>query len=176
MQKFWVNYDPLRKQGVEEVSCVRFISDLHLGHKKICDFEGPNRGDTKSVEEHDAWIIQRWNSVVKKQDIVWVLGDVAFTREGLAKVKLLNGTKHLIIGNHDEFPLREYLSVFNKVHGFMRYKGHWLSHAPIHPNSLRGKKNIHGHMHSKPLDDVRYRCVSVELLKGVPKTLEELFL
>lgn len=157
------------------MSCVRFISDLHLGHKNICEFEGVNRGNSTNIEDHDNWIINQWNSVVKKQDVVWVLGDVAFTRDGLSKIKQLNGTKHLILGNHDEFPLHEYINFFNKVHGFMKYKGHWLSHAPIHPQSLRGKKNIHGHMHSKSLDDARYKCVSVELLNGVPKTLAELF-
>jgi len=156
------------------MSNVRFIADLHLGHKKICDFEGPNRGATRNVEEHDDWIVSQWNSVVRKQDITWVLGDVAFSREGLEKVRRLNGTKHLILGNHDTFALSDYLKVFNKVHGFFKYKGFWLSHAPVHTISLRGLKNIHGHTHSKSLEDDRYICVSVEQCSGVPVGLDYL--
>jgi calcineurin-like phosphoesterase family protein len=86
--------------------------------------------------------------------------------------KKLNGVKHLILGNHDEFAIDEYFKVFNKVHGFVKYKGCWLSHAPIHPNSLRGKINIHGHMHSNALDDSRYICVSVEKCNGIPITFD----
>jgi calcineurin-like phosphoesterase family protein len=143
------------------VSRVFVIGDLHLGHKKICEFS-PERG-CKSVEEHDDWIIKQWNSVVKKQDMTIVLGDVAFTREGLDKVKYLNGTKHLVFGNHDKFQLGCYLKYFGKVHGFYKKAGVWLSHAPIHPMSLRELRNVHGHCHAKPVpNDPRYICVSVE--------------
>lgn len=156
------------------MSVVRFISDLHLGHKKICEFEGPNRGNSTTVEEHDAWVVSQWNSVVGKRDIIWVLGDVAFTYGGLTTIKSLNGIKKLVLGNHDQFVMTDYLQVFTEVFGFIKYKGHWLSHAPIHEDSLRGCKNIHGHLHSKVLPDDRYICVSVENLKGLPKTLEQL--
>lgn len=156
------------------MNSVRFISDLHLGHENICKFEGSNRGNCKTVEEHDEWIISQWNSVVQKTDLVWVLGDVAFTKEGLAKVKRLKGTKKLVLGNHDTFGNEEYLKYFGKLYGFTKYKGMWLSHAPIHECSLRSMKNIHGHLHSSKIDDPRYICVSVEQLGGIPRTLEEL--
>lgn len=156
------------------MSVVRFISDLHLGHNKICEFEGHNRNNCKTVEEHDEWIISQWNSVVTKRDLTWVLGDVAFNKEGLEKVKRLNGVKHLIFGNHDRESLEEYLKVFNKVHGFMKYKNFWLSHAPIHHGSLRNKMNIHGHLHSSEVRDPRYYCVSVEKLQGKPKSIDDL--
>lgn len=151
---------------------VFFISDLHLGHKKICEFSSQYRGNCQTVEEHDSWLINQWNSVVSKQDLVWVLGDVAFSKEGLAKVKLLNGTKHLILGNHDQFTYEEYRQYFQKIHGFMKYKGHWLSHAPVHPNQLRGFRNIHGHVHHNTLPDSSYINVSVEALEGKPIVLD----
>lgn len=151
-----------------------FIADLHLGHDNICEYEGINRGNPKTVEEHDDWIIYQWNSIVKKSDLVWVLGDVAFTLEGLKKVKKMNGNKHLILGNHDIFTYVEYCKYFNKVHGFMKYKGMWLSHAPIHEESLRNKINVHGHIHSKTINNPNYICVSVEPLNGIPINLEEI--
>lgn len=155
------------------MSKVHFISDLHLGHASICNFSGELRGNSKTVEEHDNYIIESWNSVVTKQDLVYVLGDVCLHKNSLAKIWKLKGSKHLILGNHDEFSLNEYLKYFNKVHGFMKYKGSaWLSHAPIHPGSLRNKFNIHGHVHQNSVDDLRYINVSVEALNGKPVSWE----
>ena len=85
-----------------------FIADLHLGHDNICEYEGPNRGGSKTIEEHDDWIVYQWNSVVRNTDLTWVLGDVAFSHEGLAKMKRMNGSKHLILGNHDMFSNKKY--------------------------------------------------------------------
>lgn len=49
-------------------------------------------------------IIARWNSVVGPDDVVWVLGDVVMGgwRKNLSMVAQLNGTKHLVFGNHDK--------------------------------------------------------------------------
>jgi len=151
---------------------IRFISDLHLGHKSICDFSGEYRGNCTTVEEHDQWIEEQWNSVVNKRDLVWVLGDVAFSKDAIKRLKKMRGSKHLIIGNHDRFPLALYLEYFNKIHGFLKYKGFWLSHPPIHPNELRGKQNISGHTHSTPINDSRYFSVSAEMCAGKPIDLE----
>jgi len=153
---------------------IYFIADLHLGHENICTYEGHNRGNPESLDQHDDWIMYQWNSVVRKQDLVWVLGDVAFSHEGLHKLKRMNGSKHLILGNHDTFTNKRYYEYFNKIHGFMKYKGMWLSHAPIHPGSLRNKKNIHGHTHANKPNDDRYICVSVEHLNGLPLNLDQI--
>jgi calcineurin-like phosphoesterase family protein len=52
----------------------------------------------------------------------------------------LNGRKILIRGNHDNFKIGEYLKHFEDVQGICKYKGFWVSHAPIHPAELRGGK------------------------------------
>lgn len=156
------------------MSKVYFISDLHLGHNNICKFEGINRGGVSTIKEHDDWIIDRWNSVVTKRDLTWVLGDAAFSKEGLAKMNRLNGSKHLILGNHDQFPLALYQQYFNKIHGFVKKGRFWLSHAPIHSQELRGKFNLHGHVHSKTLEDLNYFNVCIEPLQGQPISYEEL--
>ena len=46
-------------------------------------------------------MIERWNSAVGKQDIVYHLGDFAFSRTPENFFNRLNGNKHLILGNHD---------------------------------------------------------------------------
>ena len=156
------------------MSKIYFISDLHLGHKRILQFAGQYR-DGSNVEEHDDWIVKQWNSIVRKRDKVYVLGDVAFTPEGLARLSEMNGTKILIRGNHDEFPIKEYLKYFQEVYGLTSYKGFWLSHCPIHPVEIRGRKgNIHGHVHQNVLPDKRYFPVCVEQCRGVPISFEEI--
>lgn len=62
-----------------------FIGDAHFGHKGIINFE-----TTKSfrpfstIVEHDEELVRRWNSVVKKGDLVWHLGDFCFGSHHIA--------------------------------------------------------------------------------------------
>jgi len=153
------------------VSKVFFLSDLHFFHKNICNMHQGHRVGTTS-EEHDEWLIDVWNSKVKKRDLVKVLGDVCMggitNSERLSIIGKLNGTKHLVLGNHDCFAINEYTKYFSAVTGLTKYKGYWLSHCPIHEAELRGKKNIHGHTHSavmldsSGIRDSRYVNVCVE--------------
>lgn len=157
------------------MSKVRFISDLHIGHKQIAEFSGQFRGGVKSMEEHDEWIVEQWNSAVSKHDVVIVLGDVCFDAKKLPLFKKMKGSKHLLLGNHDKFSANKYLPYFDKIIGFQKYKGMaWLSHAPIHAGSLRNKFNIHGHTHEKSVPDWRYISVCVEMVYGKPILWEEL--
>lgn len=155
----------------------RYISDLHLGHRNILTYE-PTRGGT-CVKTHSEWLVEQWNSVVHPRDITWILGDICFDKEHLPYLDKMNGNKKMLWGNHDKFALSTYLKHFQVVRGFMRDRGYWFSHAPIHPDSLRDGINIHGHTHGRDvmregLIDHRYVNVSVEKSDGKPRTLEEL--
>lgn len=85
------------------ISDTYIISDLHLGHDKVIDFE-PKRLEAmkaEGYESHDKFIIDSFNSVVKSDDVVMLLGDIAF--KGIQDyMTALNGNKLLIIGNHDK--------------------------------------------------------------------------
>ena len=158
---------------------IYFIGDLHFDHKNILQFS-PQRGGT-NIKEHNEWIIEQWNSVVTKRDVVWVLGDVAFSQDGLKLVSKLRGSKQLVRGNHDTQSTAAYLEYFNNVFGIVKKNGFWLSHAPIHPQELRGRPNIHGHVHHNSIKqmfndelDSRYINVSVEALNGVPLALSKI--
>lgn len=79
-----------------------YVADTHFGHASIignCD------RPFASVEEMDTAMVERWNSVVRKDDMVYHLGDFGVPRgDRLAFRRLfhsLNGRKHLVIGNHD---------------------------------------------------------------------------
>lgn len=57
------------------------ISDTHLGHHKILEFEPDRLQFCKDMEEHDQVILDNWNSVVTPKDTVYHLGDVFFRIE-----------------------------------------------------------------------------------------------
>jgi calcineurin-like phosphoesterase family protein len=122
---------------------VYFCSDLHISHKNIGNF----RKEVGSEEGNRAYIKHWWDKLVTKRDIVWVLGDSAFTEEGIDWIAALAGEKRLVRGNHCDLPTTSYLRAFSEIYGLYKYKGMWLSHAPIHPDELRGKVNCSGHIH-----------------------------
>lgn len=110
-------------------------------------------------------MVSNYKSVVNKRDIVWFLGDILFEEKYLEVLADLPGTKNLILGNHDtdrKVNTEQLVKVFDSVHGLVKYKDAWLSHAPIHPCELRGRINIHGHMHYQTVGDKNYVNVCVE--------------
>lgn len=58
-----------------------------------------------TINDMDDKIIKNWNSVVKPEDTVYILGDFAMRKNGqdvyLNYMKALAGNKILILGNHD---------------------------------------------------------------------------
>lgn len=139
---------------------VWFTSDLHFGHKNIQKF----RLEINSLKENEQRIISDWTQLVTKRDDIYVLGDAAFTMESVSLFTTLPGRKFLIRGNHDKLDTQIYLKYFTSVYGLYKYKEFWLSHAPIHPNELRGRVNLHGHVHYHNVEDNRYFNMCVENL------------
>ena len=161
------------------MSNVYHISDLHFHHKKIMEFAGAYR-DGHTPLENMHIIVALYNSIIKKQDLVFFHGDVVMRKADLSILDELKGRKVLIAGNHDDHPMKEYVKYFDDVRGIMSYKGFWLSHAPVHPAELRGKKNIHGHVHQNSIRDGyngldrRYINVCVENTGGVPVPFKDI--
>jgi calcineurin-like phosphoesterase family protein len=151
-----------------------FIGDTHFGHKNILMFGHRNFTD---IEAHDEALIQNWNKKVNPKDVVYHLGDVAFSKEGLTKVGRLNGVKKLVMGNHDQYPTEEYLKYFTKLYGAKGFDKYLLTHIPVATNQFDrypGAKNIHGHLHHNSIEDDRYINVSCEQVNFTPIALEEL--
>jgi len=147
---------------------VYLISDLHFGHKRITDFKAKVRSGSNYIENMNN-IITNWNKIITKRDLVWVLGDVAFNKEGYDALAQLNGRKKLVRGNHDNhFSTEEWLKYFESVESMVRYKDCWLTHCPIHPDELRGRINIHGHVHTNTIPDQRYINVCCEAINETP--------
>ena len=144
------------------MSQVFFTADLHLGHNNV----GAFRKNVESSEENTAWIVEQWHQTIrKKTDVVWLLGDIVFDEVSLEVLATLPGRKQLVRGNHDA--IKDYgraLEVFENMYGLHTKYHYWLSHAPVHPAELRGKPNIHGHVHYHDIPDPRYVTVSADFL------------
>ena len=173
------------------MSNVRFIADLHLGHNSMSIKRGFH-----DVFYHDETIIDKWNSVVHKRDLTYILGDVTMeSKKHYQKLDRLNGRKIVVLGNHDmKNHVKELLKYVDQVAGLIKYsqKGTpkvFLSHCPVHPMELdyRIGLNIHGHIHEKSVTrfvddwgktieepDPRYICVSCEHVDYTPRLITEL--
>jgi calcineurin-like phosphoesterase family protein len=76
-----------------------FSSDWHIGHTNSIIFD--NR-PFKDLEHMHRVLINNYNSCVKQNDICYFLGDMVFCKESTKNVlSKLNGTKVIIVGNHD---------------------------------------------------------------------------
>ena len=157
---------------------IRHISDLHLLHPAMALHRG-----FKGVDEHDEFIIDRWNSVVNKRDVTWVHGDLSMERLDLSILSRLNGKIRAILGNHERVNMNSNIHEYViSMHSLVKIKHKkygriWLSHCPVHPIELdtRVEMNIHGHIHEKyKIDDERYINVCVEVQDYTPKTLDQL--
>ena len=135
-------------------------SDLHFGHKSIATFCPKTRGhwDTRNdpgTMNRD--MIQMWNQIVDPEDIVYILGDVAFlpATEAVQIMRQLNGTKILVEGNHDQKNLRDpaFRGCFKEAHKYLdiTYQGTKvvMFHYPIaeFDQQHRGSVHFHGHLH-----------------------------
>ena len=179
----------LSKQVLGETSekCTReqkpqqvFItSDLHLGHANIIKY--CNR-PFKAVHEMNKTLVYNWNSTIRKDDIVYFLGDLAYGRNSSTDYWFhkLNGRITFIKGNHDDSDSIRMLDHFiTEFEGIILY----LTHYPANVPDIWKGWVIHGHVHNNSHDyDMKQRYpyinydkkrvnVSVELTNYKPLKL-----
>lgn len=164
-----------------------YTSDLHIGHRLVAGLRGfwnednvidtPNGPEAQpDVAAHDEWLADIWDSTLKSDDQVYILGDISIngSQHALDWVGARRGTFHLISGNHDPVGpwdrrspklMRHWLQTFETIQPYLRKKlnGHnfLLSHFPYFPYD-RGEARyeqyrlpnlglplLHGHTHSR---------------------------
>lgn len=154
------------------MSNVLFYGDIHAGHRNVTKFRNMFRDE----QDHFEHLEMEYHKVVTKRDKCFFTGDAVFSEERLKQISEWQGEKVLILGNHDteHLNIHQLASVFKECHGLVKYKEFWLSHAPIHPVELRGRVNIHGHVHNQTLDDIRYFNTSVDNIDFKPISLFEI--
>lgn len=158
-----------------------FVGDTHFGDETIIKLENRPFTDVKHQTEE---LIKLWNSVVDKDDIVYVVGD--FIKVGcenfhINKLCNLNGTKYLIKGNHDTAENDFYINNC----GFKNVYEHpiildefWIvSHEPQYINKNFPYANIFAHVHNNPIyttHSCRSYCVSAERTMFMPISFDEI--
>ena len=134
-------------------------SDLHLGHDRA--FVWGARG-FKSIEEHDAEIIKRWNEVITAEDDVYILGDLMLgdNAHGIHCLSQLNGKLHILTGNHCTSARQKLYHTLENMVEFcgcattIKYKKKqlYLSHYPTITSNMEANPhqavfNLYGHTH-----------------------------
>jgi len=144
--------------NIDEFPQNTFItSDLHLYRNN----------DGSNVAE----MVKNINANVKHDDTLIILGDIGYKKDPDMKEhieRFLNdiNCSHiwLVIGNHDILDIDDYIELgFEKVCHRINYRGHSLTHYPIHNSD---GISVHGHLHNEylpfedePTDDERFRNV-----------------
>jgi len=130
-----------------------FTADTHFGHAAIIDLcDRP----FSSVDEMDEVLISRWNETVASSDTVYHLGDFCFRAKKTAADYLarLNGSIHLIVGNHDDEAIR-HADKFVSVNHFLEIRAARqhvvLCHYPLREwhGAWRGSWHLFGHVHGR---------------------------
>ena len=144
------------------MSNIWFTSDLHLSHKQ--EFLWGPRGFKDQHEMNEA-LVENWNKVVKPDDIVYNLGDMALTdpEDALKYLLRLNGKHYWIYGNHDttkkiNYFLDEVPNLYDIGYAWVIKENKYsfyLSHYPTLTTNFDDKKfsqhviNLHGHTHQR---------------------------
>lgn len=109
----------------------------------------------KTIEEHDAAIIDNWNSVVGPKDEIYHLGDFCFRNDKSVGWYLdqLHGRIHLIRGNHDDKEAWKKRSLFSSADEakYLRIDNEkiFMLHYACRTwrNSHHGSWHLFGHSH-----------------------------
>ena len=160
-------------------------SDLHFGHTNIMKFCPVTRARFKNdVEYMNEAMIEEWNAVVKPTDRTFILGDVCFSswEKAVKILERLNGSKFLIVGNHDKklVKTREFRDQFTEVRDYydMHVNGTKvvMFHYPIAEwdQMHRGSVHLHGHLHggTSGLEAYRARDVGMDATGMIVRKLE----
>ena len=151
-----------------------FTADQHFGHANIIKYcERP----FPSVHEMDRTMIQRWNERVRTEDTVYHVGDFSFQNQG-NYIHRLNGTKHLIRGNHDHKRMQKngWASVNDLLFVTVSGTDIVLCHygMRVWHKSHRGALHLYGHSHGKLPGTSASLDVGVDCWDFFPVSLEEI--
>ncbi|MFT8246484.1 metallophosphoesterase family protein [Roseomonas sp. BN140053] len=155
-----------------------FTSDTHFGHHNIIRYCSRPFGST---EEMDGELVARWNSVVSPHDEIWHLGD--FVHRGQKSpgdyLRLLNGRKNLVWGNHDNSEARtdpgwasSQAMAEIKVDGQRIVLLHYA--LRVWPRSHHGALHLYGHSHGNLPGDRQSLDVGVDCWDYRPVSLTKI--
>lgn len=135
-----------------------FTSDWHIGHEKSIEYDARPFRDLDEMHES---LITRYNATVPQSGICYFLGDMGNKTEDIRKViTRLNGTKVLLVGNHDKGITTMYNCGFDVViYSASIYVGPYrvtMSHCPLFgirredTSKMKGSENDNWHGERRP--------------------------
>lgn len=155
-----------------------FFSDTHFDHSNIIRYCARPFADVREMNEI---LVNNWNAIVKKQDKMYFLGDLATSGRGSKPkdywLNKLSGEIVHIVGNHDKDKEN------TKFSETVDYKGHrfLLIHDPNDKPKEWKDWVIHGHTHNNnlgkyPLINWEQKTinVAVELIKYRPINFDKI--
>jgi calcineurin-like phosphoesterase family protein len=151
------------------MSKIFFTSDLHLWHVNLLKF-CPNTRKGSTELEMNEFLRETWNEQVSPEDTVYLLGDISWgtTADTIEFLNLLNGVKHLVLGNHDtRINHSSYKGVFASINIYREIKIDGINivlfHFPIIEwNKMHhGSYHLYGHVHGKELRAMGGRSMDV---------------
>lgn len=130
----------MAKKNISKLDKIFFWSDPHFGHRNVIKF--CNRPYETTEEMHEDFI-KRYNSVVPQDGVcIWV-GDCFFFGKTKSReiMDRLNGSKVLVLGNHDWKPAHMYNVGFDFVCNYMEM---YIAGHPVkikhYPSKWSGSK------------------------------------
>lgn len=98
----------------EGIKPIFFTSDWHVGEETSMRFD--NR-PFSSLEHMHECLINNFNKLVPEDGLTYFLGDMGYSKDGILAniLSALNGTKVLILGNHDRGSNNGYCNGFDVV-------------------------------------------------------------
>jgi predicted phosphohydrolase len=130
-----------------------FTADTHFGHANVIKYA---KRPFASAHDMNMELVRRWNEVVQPKDTVYHLGDVGLCPPNSLQriLERLNGTIHLVIGNHDK--------------GIARVRDRFASVSPLVEIYIPDTDAARGNQHIVPGGTVpRCRCGLLGLHPGV---------
>ncbi len=132
-----------------------FTSDTHFNHANILDY---CQRPFDNIEQMNEALINNWNRVVGKNDIVFHLGDFSFGGAAYWNNILdrLNGKIHLVVGNHDLRNMRpsimsRFECVAMQMYIEVEEQPIYLNHNPFlcYGGSYDNVWQLFGHVHTR---------------------------
>lgn len=111
-----------------------FTSDWHVGHENSIKFD---QRPFRDLNHMHTVLVNNYNACVPKDGICYFLGDIGFSSSDKTKevINRLNGTKVVIMGNHDKGLNSLYNmgfdAVLNSATMYIANKRVTLSHCPL---------------------------------------------
>ena len=120
-------------------------SDLHFNHLNLTKHLPATRPHFTNANELNQWLINKWNSVVKKNDTVYHLGDFSVYSNKtflMDMIEKLNGNIIFIKGNHDKN-----LHKVTMAHDYLELNYNDITICMSHYPMLTWNKKHHGSIH-----------------------------